>query len=164
MTGLTSPKRLLVVAATFFFLIAPAPSISASAPHGGDLHVVKECSTYQGLADGHCTITSSNLSAIPVGTRVVYLEAAGANALDSDIVLVLPSGAGNVALGHCTLPFPNGPGRCTFSGGTGMFKRFHASVAVTPNPSISHGWYWDGTYSFKGSKGSRAPKGVMRSR
>jgi hypothetical protein len=152
MTGLTSPTRLLVVAATILALtaLALAPSVSASSPYKGDLHVVKECSAYTGLADGYCTFTSSNLSAIPAGTRVVYLEAAGATSLDSDVVLVPPSGAGNIALGHCYLPFPAGPGLCTFSGGTGMFTRFQASVVVTPDSKILKGWYWDGTYSFRG--------------
>ena len=129
---------------------ALAPSVLASSPYKGELHVTKECSKYTGLADGYCTFKSSNLSALPAGTRVVYLEAAGATSLDSDVVLVPPSGAGNIALGHCYLPFPVGPGLCTFSGGTGMFTRFHASVVVTPDSKIPYGWYWDGTYSFRG--------------
>jgi hypothetical protein len=36
---------------------------------------------------------------------------------------------------------------CTFSGGTGKFTGFHASVDVTANDDFSL-WYWNGTYSF----------------
>ena len=153
LSGLTHPAtRLLAAAATILALtaLALAPSVSVASPSRGDLHVVKECSAYTGLADSYCTFTSSNLSALPAGTRVVYLEAAGATALNSDVVLVPPSGAGNIALGHCNLPFPVGPGLCTFSGGTGVFARFHARVVVTPDSKIPKGWYWDGTYSFRG--------------
>jgi hypothetical protein len=144
-----SPQWLLVTAATIFALTALAPSVSSASPRSGDLHVTKECSAYTGLADSFCTIKSSNLGTIKVGSRVVYLEAAGATALDSDVVLVV--GPGNFAIGHCNLPFPAGPGLCTFSGGIGKFTHFHARVVVTPDSNIPSGWYWDGTYSFKGN-------------
>ena len=47
---------------------AVAPSLSAS-PRSGDLHVTKECSEFNGTAGTFCTITSSNLEAIEVGSR-----------------------------------------------------------------------------------------------
>jgi hypothetical protein len=78
---------------------AAAPSLSAS-PRGGDLHITKECSAYTGLAGSYCTITSSNVKAIEVGTRVVYAEAAGATLLDSDVVLDTP-GPGNNTVCLC---------------------------------------------------------------
>lgn len=110
----------------------------------GALHVTKDCTGYQGEVDGHCTITTSNLKAIPAGSRVVYLQAAGASSLDSDIVLVV--GPGNIAIGHVTLDFATGRGTITISGGTGQFASFRAQAAVSslggPN------WAWDGTYSF----------------
>ena len=158
MTGIVrTPTRLLLVAATILSVaalaVAIAPSVSASSvsvasPRSGDLHVTKECSQYTGQADSFCTITSSNLNAIEVGSRVVYLEAAGSTGIDSDVVLVV--GPGNYALGHCNLPFPSGPGLCTFSGGTGKFTHFHARVAVTPDSNFPPGvgWDWNGTYRF----------------
>ena len=38
--------------------------------------MTKECSTWAGQAGDVCTITSSNLKAIEVGSRVVYAQAA----------------------------------------------------------------------------------------
>jgi hypothetical protein len=146
------PTRLLVGAATILSLtgLALAPAVSASAASGsarsGDLHVTKECSQYTGLADSFCTITSSNLSAITVGSRIVYLQAAGATAVDSDVVLVV--GAGDYALGHVVLSRVTHLGVITFSGGTGRFTWFHARIAVSPDPNIPFGWYWNGDFRF----------------
>ena len=49
--------------------------------------------------------------------------------LDSDIILDLPGPVTIAAFGHCTLT-ANG-GLCTFSGGTGKFARFRATVDVS---------------------------------
>jgi hypothetical protein len=38
------------------------------------------------------------------------------------------------------------PGRCTFSGGTGQFRHFHATAAVSVD--LQNVWHWDGTYQF----------------
>ncbi len=126
--------------------LAPGGVSSKSSPRSGDLHVTKECSEYTGAAGSFCTITSSNLRQIEVGSRVVYATAAGATSLDSDVVLDPPGPGNNIAFGHCALEFATGLGRCTFSGGTGKFTWFQASVVVSylggPN------WAWDGTYSF----------------
>ena|SRR5688500_19472108 len=66
-------------------------AVTASvAARSGELHVTKECSKYTFLAGSFCTITSSNVEAIEVGSRVVYAQAAGPASLDSDIVLDLP--------------------------------------------------------------------------
>ena len=124
---------------------------SPSQRHGA-LHVTKDCVDYQGQVDGHCTITSSNLKAITVGARVVYLEAAGASSLDSDVVLVV--GPGNIAIGHVRLDFATGTGTVTFSGGTGQFASFHARVAVSSLGGTS--WAWDGTYSFGDQHGDNS--------
>jgi hypothetical protein len=171
MQGLTRfPTRLLVGAATILSLtgLALAPSVSASAASGsarsGDLHVTKECSQFTGLADSFCTITSSNLGAITVGSRIVYLQGAGATAVDSDAVLVV--GPGDYALGHVVLSRVTHLGVITFSGGTGMFTWFHARIAVSPNPNIAFGWYWNGEYRFtpgEETKESSPVSGAARS-
>ena len=139
-----SIRSLLVVAATILSLFILVPSVAASSPRSGDLHVTKECSAYSGLAGSYCTITSSNLKAITVGSKVVYASPAGATSLDSDVVLDV--GPGNAAFGHCYLDFGTGLGLCTFSGGTGKFTLFQATADVSylggPN------WAWDGTYAF----------------
>jgi hypothetical protein len=122
---------------------AVAPSLSAS-PRSGDLHVTKECSGFTGGAGSFCTITSSNVKAIEVGSRILYLQPDQLFApLGSDVVLDPPGPGNNTAFGHCSLAL----GVCTFSGGTGKFTGFHASVDVSHNDDYSL-WYWEGTYSF----------------
>lgn len=130
----TSPASLDVSAA------GEASASLAAASRSGALHVTKECSQYTGAAGSFCTITSSNIKGIEVGSTVIYASAAGATSLD-------PPGPGNnLAFGHVTLNFLTGTGVATFSGGTGKFKHFTARAAVSylggPN------WAWDGTYGF----------------
>jgi hypothetical protein len=137
--------RLLGVATAIVALAALAPAVAAS-PRTGDLQVSKECSEYTGAVDDFCTITSSNLNAIRPGSRVYYLQAADWNTmtLDSDIVIDGPGS--NAAYGHVTLSFLTGEGSVTFSGGSGVFTGFQASVAVSPTGGAN--FAWDGTYSF----------------
>jgi len=122
----------------------PSSAATGTVHRSRALHVRKECSQYTGLADSYCTITSSNVRAIPVGSRVVYLQAAAATSLDSDIVVV--AGPGNYALGHVRLDFVTSTGEVTIWGGTGHLAHLHARAAVSalggPN------WAWDGTYRF----------------
>jgi hypothetical protein len=148
-----STRRLASVAGTFaaaavlgVSVLTLAPSVLASTPRYGNLHVVKECTAYTGAAGGYCTVTSSNLPAIKVGSKITYGQGAGDTALNSDIVLT--SGNGNSAIGHCYLGFADGLGLCTIAGGTGAFAGFEASVTVTASSTVTKGWNWDGTYSY----------------
>ncbi len=136
-------KRIVLVIAAASLVLGLAPGVAAS-PRGGDLHVTKECSEYTGEAGSFCTFTSSNIKAIEPGDRIVYAQAAGPGSLDTDVVIV--AGPGNIAAGHCTLVFESLPGRCTFSGGTGTFTHFHASVTVSVDATGL--WHWEGTYRF----------------
>jgi len=105
--------------------------------------------TYAGQAGDFCTITTSNLDAIEAGSKVFYAQAANFTTLllDSDVVLDPPGPGNNKAFGHCHLNLATGIGLCTFSGGTGEFTHFDASVDVSP-PTDGVNWHWDGTYSF----------------
>lgn len=122
---------------------------AASFPRSGELHVTKECSAYTGQAGDFCTITSSNLKEIEVGSKVLYARAADFStlSLDSNIVLDPPGPGDNTASGHCSLNLVTGIGLCTFSGGTGTFTHFNARVDVSP-PTDGVNWHWTGTYSF----------------
>jgi hypothetical protein len=124
-----------------------AASVSAAAEKNGELHVTKECTQYHGFSGEFCTITSSNLAAIQVGSKVYYDQAAGVppGLLDSNILL--DAGNGNRAVGRCTLDLGTGLGLCTFSDGTGLFAGFQARVEVSP-PTDGANWHWEGTYSF----------------
>jgi hypothetical protein len=120
-----------------------APSVAAS-PRSGDLQVTKECSGFTGSAGSFCTIKSSNVKAIEAESRILYLQPDQLlTPLGSDVILDPPGPGNNKAFGHCSLAV----GVCTFSGGTGKFTSFHASVAVTHNDDFSL-WYWEGTYAF----------------
>ena len=125
-----------------------ASSLAASFPRSGDLHVTKECSTYTGHAGDVCTITSSNVEEIEVGSKIVYARDADFStlSLDSDVVLDPPGPGNNTAFGHCNVSLVTGIGLCTFSGGTGKFTQFsgRANVSYLGGPDYA----WNGTYSF----------------
>jgi hypothetical protein len=114
---------------------------------GGELHAVKDCAnTYLGRAGDFCTITRSNLEQLAPGSRVVYQSAAGPTSIDSDVIVYPPRSRKSIAFGHCATSFLTGLGRCTFSGGAGELKGFHASVAVTCALPVCA---LDGTYGFR---------------
>jgi hypothetical protein len=155
MTELQSPQRKSYTAKAIFGLLLAVVMVAAFAtagsaentgnPRSGELHVTKECSQYNGQPGGFCTITGSNLNAIRPGMKVVYTDAAGATGLNTDLVLDGPGH--NDAYGHVTLSFgPPPAGVLTFSGGTGRFSGFHATVDVTVDGNGI--WHWDGMYSF----------------
>jgi hypothetical protein len=115
-------------------------------PRAGTFHAVKNCASYSGLAGGFCTLTASTLKQIPVGTKVVYTDAATATAVFTDITLDPPGPGNNLAFGHVDLSRVTRTGTATFSGGTGKFEHFSANVTIS---WLSPGnWAWDGTYSF----------------
>ena len=119
--------------------------MNTNAPRGGTLHLTKECSEYTGEAGSFCTIESSNFDAIPVGSKVVYAEAATATGgLDTDIVVNAPSG--DTAYGHVVLDGATQTGTVTLAGGTGELATVKADLVVAPlaEPSYS----WDGPYSY----------------
>ena len=127
-------------------LVGSSAALAGSAsPRTGYLHVTKECSQYQGQPGGFCTITSSNVKAIPVGAKVIYKDAAVYPNVDTDIVLY--AGPGNSAFGHVVLSLISGAGTVTLDGGTGKFTHFHAS-AVDVTRLGPPNWAWDGDYSF----------------
>lgn len=139
-------KRSLIgiVAIVGAALVVTAGATGKSAARSGALHVTKECSQYNGSVGSFCTITSSNISAIKPGMRVVYLASPAAGVLNAN--LVLTSGNGPEAFGHVVLNLLTQQGTVTFSGGTGRFSNFQANVGVTLGSGGT--WHWDGTYSF----------------
>ena len=119
--------------------------MNTSDPRSGTLHVTKECSEYKGEAGSFCTIASSNFDAIPVGSKVVYAEAATATGgLDTDIAVNTPSG--DTVYGHVVLDGATQTGTVTLAGGTGELAELKADLVVGPlaEPIYS----WDGPYSY----------------
>lgn len=143
---------LAVTIAGAAFAVASQARTANHPPRQGALHVTKVCpqSTYAGQAGGFCTITGSNLQAIPAGSKVFYFEAAGSAGLDSDIALY--AGPGNTDLGHVVLSFSTATGEITLTGGTGWFEGFRANLLVTFD-SKANVWHWDGTYRIDPSDG-----------
>jgi hypothetical protein len=137
--------------------LGPGAALVTASGRSGKLHITKECSSYTGSAGSFCTITSSNLAAIPVGSKVLYDQAAGipAGLLDSNVVL--DAGNGNRAVGRCTLDGVTNLGICTFSDGIGELAGFTARVNVSPFPNDLVNYHWRGTYSFEepGKHGDR---------
>jgi hypothetical protein len=145
MTTIFALALVLVAGFVTLSLSTGVASVSASG-RDRELHVTKECSEYTGEAGSFCTITSSNLARIKVGSRIYYDQAAGipTGLLDSNVVL--DAGNGNRAVGRCTLDLTTGLGLCTFSDGTGRLTGFHARADVScPNSVVCT---VDGTYSF----------------
>ena len=138
---MSQTKNLSVIAAG-----RDAKDDGEDSPRAGTFHAEKNCAQYSGLAGGFCTLTVSTLKQIPVGTKVVYTDAATATAVITDVTLVPPSPGNNVAFGHVDLNRVTRTGNASFSGGTGKFQHFTASVVITY--LSGRNWAWDGTYSF----------------
>jgi hypothetical protein len=138
---------LLAIAVTGAVAGASSAAKTGSSPRSGELRVTKECSQYTGAAGSFCTITSSNLNAIKVGSRVVYTSGADPTrgVLDSDLVIDGPGN--NTAFGHVVLDLATLSGVVRFSGGTGEFTHLHAGPLVVACPAFPD-CSWDGPYSF----------------
>jgi hypothetical protein len=145
----TAPSPLSAISADR----SDGPASSETSPRSGALNVTKSCASYTFLAGSYCTITSSNLKAIEVGSKIVYAQAVDRTTLtlNSDVTLVPPGPGHSVAFGHVFLDLAAKSGVATFSGGTGKFSRFNARVDVTPQVGVYRSWYWNGTYSFRGN-------------
>jgi hypothetical protein len=141
-------RRLLVVAGSIVLLAVFVPGASAGTTLQ-PLHITKECSQYTGEIPSFCTITGSNLAAIPVGTKVFYYGpvVADPNFLSSRVVA--RAGHGNRAIGWCAVIMDPYHGVCTFWKGTGTLAGFQASVDVTID--ANNVFHWDGTYVFDAS-------------
>jgi hypothetical protein len=145
------PASILVVAAAFSFAALAFSASAANRSHRATqpFHATKDCSGFTGLVGAFCTIRSSNVKALRVGSRLFYLQVASKTEMNADTVIY--AGPGNIAAGHCLLRFATGVGQCTFSDGTGTLSGFHARVHVSADSSIPKLWHLDGTYSFEQS-------------
>ena len=86
-----SPTRFLVLTVGALSLAALVLFVSAAssqtrAPRATKaFHATKDCSGFTGLVGAFCTIRSSNVKALKVGSKIFYFQAASKTALDSDI-------------------------------------------------------------------------------
>ena len=156
---------LLALAVLAAMILPPMPRVVQADERNGELQVTKNCSAGTNDAGSFCTITSSNLPEIEVGSKVFYTQAlvgcdtggtsypcpaplptpeGGDIALDSNAVLYV--GTDNWAVGRCTLDGTGSFGLCTFSDGTGRLTGFQARVDVSSRDGVNYDW--KGTYSF----------------
>ena len=84
--------------------------LGRASSHIRALHVTKECTQYLGKAGQFCTITSSNLEAIPVGSRVIYEQDKVGAVLETDIT-ARSARQGRRRVRPCPPPASERPGR-----------------------------------------------------
>jgi hypothetical protein len=121
-------------------VLAPALAEDAAKP----LNLSKECSEFTAHSGDHCTITASNLDAIPVGSTVYYYgPVIGPTILSTAIVLV--AGEGTTAIGYCNVELAKSEGACTFWAGSGKLAGFQALVNLTIDGTGL--FHWDGSYT-----------------
>jgi hypothetical protein len=146
------PKGALGLVAGIVLLVVLGSSMSAASSGNQALggtkpfHATKDCSGFSGLVGAYCTIRSSNVKALKVGSKIFYVQEAGKTALDSDTVIYVKRGT--VTTGHCYLGHATGVGLCTMSDGTGTLAGFRLRVRVRASSTIPALFHWDGTYSF----------------
>lgn len=138
-------RKLFAVVGTIVALAAVIPTASAGTALQ-PLHITKDCSAFTGEIPSFCTITGSDLGAIPVGTKIFYWGPVNSDPNFLSSRVVARAGHGNRAFGYCSAIYQPYHGVCTFWKGTGTLSGFHASVDVTlDSAGVFH---WDGTYLF----------------
>jgi hypothetical protein len=156
---------LMALAVLATMTLSLVPKAAQADDRNGELHVTKECSAWTLDNGAFCTITSSNLPEIKVGSKVLYAQApvgcdnggttypctvplqtpeGGYISVDSSAVLYV--GTGDWAVGRCTLDSTGNSGLCTFSDGIGRLTGFRARVDVSSTDGLNYSW--NGTYSF----------------
>ena len=142
-------SRLLILSAGAILALA---SVAFAAPAMQPLKISKECSQYTGETPSFCTITESNLAAIPVGTKILYYGPVTSNPNFGSSAAVIAVGNGDSAVGYCVTYDTASPpfGTCAFHAGSGTLAGFQAIVKVTVDDKQI--WHWDGGYLLGAAK------------
>jgi hypothetical protein len=144
-----SIRALVVLACTILLVTILAPAaFAASTPH--PVHLVKDCSAYSGDNPSLCTVSASDLGAIPVGTKVWYTGPVLTNDYFLSSNVRLEAGNDATATGYCIFDAraTESTGLCTFWAGTGALLGFTAILHVTIDDLGE--WHLDGDYYFDG--------------
>jgi len=125
---------------------AGVASVSADSERHGDLQVTMNCANYTGAAGSSCTITTSNLEEIKVGSNCFMGQPTNipVGFLDSNVLL--EAGSGDWTVGRITVEFATGRGLGIFSDGTGQFAGLNARFNVSTTDGLN--FSWNGTYAF----------------
>ena len=151
-----SIRILLVVACVVTALTALAPTALA-APSPTEIHIVKDCSEYTGEKPSLCTISESDLAALPAGTEIWYQGPVLTNTYFLSSNVLAETGNGSTATGYCIFDArePESVGLCTFWQGTAALTGFTAILHVSVDAQRE--WHWDGVYYFAGATTGPAP-------
>jgi hypothetical protein len=135
--------RSLVAVAAIILAVSGCTAASPAADAHKAIQLDKTCAAVG------CTIVSSDLAAIPVGTLIKYTDIGDGSTRQSNATFVTKDGT---ASGFCDFNHDGKPlaAQCTFLSGTGALKGFHlvADVTVTDKNSPDAVWHWAGTYWF----------------
>jgi hypothetical protein len=127
-------------------------------------HLAKDCSHFSGNIPSECTISASDLAAIPIGTAVWYTGPVVNNVYFLSSSVTLDDGNGSTATGYCMFDARaahDQTGLCTFWAGTGKLAEFTAIANVTiDSVGIFH---LDGDYHVPSVEGRVAPARQMMS-
>ncbi|MBL0370938.1 hypothetical protein JJB09_02755 [Rhizobium sp. KVB221] len=142
-------SRLLILSAGTILALA---SVAFAAPAMQPLKISKECSQYTGDTPSFCTITESNLAAIPSGTKILYYGPVTGSPYFGSSTAVIAVANGDSALGYCVTYDTASPpfGTCAFHAGSGTLAGFQAIVKVTVDDKQI--WHWDGGYLLGAAK------------
>lgn len=142
-------SRLLILSAGAVLVLA---SVASAEPAMQPLKISKECSQYTGDTPSFCTITESNLAAIPAGTKILYYGPVTGSRLFGSSTTVIAVGNGDTAVGYCVTYDTASPmqGTCAFHAGSGALAGFQAVVKVTVDDKQIY--HWDGGYLLGAAK------------
>ena len=151
-----SIRILLVVACVVTALAAFAP-VAVAAPSPTEIHILKDCSTYTGEKPSLCTISESDLAALPEGTKIWYQGPVLTNTYFLSSNVLADTGNGSTATGYCIFDAraTESVGLCTFWQGTGALTGFTAILTVTVDAHRE--WHWDGVFYFADTTTGGAP-------
>ena len=136
-------RRLIILSTGAILALA---SVASAEPEMQPLKISKECSEFIGDTPSFCTITESNLAAIPAATKILYYGPVITSPLFTSSTAVIAVGNGDSALGYCVVYDTASPpvGTCAFHAGSGTLAGFQAVVKVTVDDKQI--WHWDGGY------------------
>jgi hypothetical protein len=148
-----SIRILVLVACLVTGLAAAEPAV---APNPTDIHLVKDCSTYTGETPSLCTISASDMAALPIGTKVWYQGPVLTNNYFLSSNVLLDAGNGSTATGYCIFDAraTESAGLCTFWQGTGSLAGFTAILHVSIDDVGL--WHQDGIYYIAGAVAGHA--------
>ena len=149
-----SIRILVAVASLVAGLAAAAPALAAPSPT--DIHIVKDCSAYTGETPSLCTISGSDMPALPPGAKVWYQGPVLTNNYFLSSNVLVDAGNGSTATGYCIFDSraTESAGLCTFWQGTGSLTGFTAILHVSIDDVGV--WHLDGVYYLDGAATGRA--------